>query len=83
MSLPLLQKDNYRQADSMDLFKWEKTLSLILGIWTEGDTPAGRRFPPKRIFFFDENQRVKGEFHNIISLLFLTCSVKYTWDTHW
>lgn len=52
MSLPLLQKDNYRQADSMDLFKWEKTLSLILGIWTEGDTPAGRRFPPKRIFFF-------------------------------
>lgn len=52
MSLPLLQKDNYCKADSMDLFKWEKILSLILGIWTEGDTPAGRRFPPKRMFWW-------------------------------
>lgn len=75
MSLPLLQKDNYRKADSMDLFKWEKILSLILGIWTEGDTPAGRRFPPKRNFWWKPegeegvSQHYFPPFPNLLSVI--------------
>lgn len=75
MSLPLLQKDNYCKADSMDLFKWEKILSLILGIWTEGDTPAGRRFPPKRNFWWKPegeegvSQHYFPPFPNLLSVI--------------